>query len=127
MPSFDVSVNMISLFAFIMVLGMVVDDAIVVGEHLWSTVSRACHRSPPRSPLCRKYGRGDDDRLTTVVAFLPLLFVTGVVGKFMRSIPIVVVLVLLVSLMEAVHSTCPPGRTPHPPRTPDAQSAHALS
>ncbi|HPD46348.1 MAG TPA: efflux RND transporter permease subunit [Anaerohalosphaeraceae bacterium] len=103
MPSFDVSVNMISLFAFIMVLGMVVDDAIVVGENIYE------HRQQGMSPVAAAIAAVQEiwapvmmAVLTTVVAFLPLLFVTGVVGKFMRSIPIVVVLVLLVSLMEAL-------------------------
>ena len=103
LPYFDVSINMISLFGFIMVLGIVVDDAIVIGENVF-----------------RKYEEGMDPQegsiegavevgvpvvfavLTTVAAFWPLLSGTGNMGKIMRNIPIVVILVLLGSLVESL-------------------------
>ncbi len=103
MPLFDVSINMISLFAFIMSLGLVVDDAIVVGENIFA---------------CRQRGMSDIEAaikgvkemaapviiavLTTVFAFLPMLYIIGIMGKFLRVIPIVVISVLMVSLIEAL-------------------------
>jgi len=103
MPRFDVSLNMISLFAFIMSLGLVVDDAIVVGENIFS------YRQGGMSGLEAAI-KGVKEMaapvtmavLTTVFAFLPLLYIVGLMGKFMRVIPIVVISVLMVSLVEAL-------------------------
>ena len=103
MPRFDVSLNMISLFAFIMSLGLVVDDAIVVGENIFA------YRQQGMSGLEAAI-KGVKEMsapvtmavLTTVFAFLPLLYITGLMGKFMRVIPIVVISVLMVSLVEAL-------------------------
>ena len=103
MPSLDVSINMLSLFAFILALGIVVDDAIVVGENIYT------HRG-----LGKKYTDASVDGavevarpvifsvLTTVAAFLPLVFVGGIMGKFIRVIPFVVIPILLVSLIESL-------------------------
>jgi len=103
MPFFDVTINMISLFAFIVVLGIVVDDAIVVGENIYEYLQRGM------KPLDAAI-RGAREMaipvtfaiLTTVVAFAPMLFVTGRMGKIMRQIPIVVIAVLIMSLVEAL-------------------------
>ncbi|MBA7649685.1 Multidrug resistance protein MdtB [subsurface metagenome] len=103
MPRFDISLNMISLFAFIMALGLVVDDAIVVGENIFTYRRRGLGRleaaikgvkemAPPVTMAV----------LTTVFAFLPLLYIIGIMGKFLRVIPIVVISVLMVSLVEAL-------------------------
>ena len=103
MPRFDVSLNMISLFAFIMALGLVVDDAIVVGENIFTYRRRGLGRleaaikgvkemAPPVTMAV----------LTTVFAFLPLLYIIGIMGKILRVIPIVVISVLMVSLVEAL-------------------------
>ncbi len=103
LPQFDVSINMISLFAFIMVLGIVVDDAIVIGENVFR---KRHHISDPLKASIQ--GTMEVGRpvifsvLTTVVAFWPLLLGTGVMGKFMRNIPVVVILVLLGSLLESL-------------------------
>jgi multidrug efflux pump subunit AcrB len=101
-PSFGVSINMISLFAFIVTLGMVVDDAIVVGENVFE------HRSKGKTFLQAAIdgGRGmavpvTFSILTTVAAFTPMFFVPGISGKFFMNIPAVVVAVLLVSLIES--------------------------
>jgi len=103
MPAIDLSINMISLFAFIMALGIVVDDAIVVGESIYE------HRQ-----LGKPYLRAAIDGvlevaqpvvfsiLTTVAAFLPLLFVEGMLGKFIQVIPSVVIAILAVSLIESL-------------------------
>ncbi|MCH9688574.1 MAG: efflux RND transporter permease subunit [Deltaproteobacteria bacterium] len=103
MPAMDVSVNMLSLFAFIVTLGMVVDDAIVVGENIYE----AQQRGEPRlraairgarqvaMPVCFSIA-------TTVVAFMPMLFVPGFSGKFYRVIPSIVISVLVISLVESL-------------------------
>ncbi|MHC4761975.1 MAG: efflux RND transporter permease subunit, partial [Planctomycetota bacterium] len=103
MPVFDVSINMISLFAFIMSLGLVVDDAIVVGENIFQ------YRQQGMNALSAAI-KGVKEMaapvvmavLTTVFAFLPLAFIEGLMGKIMRVIPIVVISVLMVSLIEAL-------------------------
>jgi len=103
LPHMDVSINMISLFAFIMVLGIVVDDAIVVGESVYTK------REEGMSPLkAAVEGTLQIARpvifsvLTTVVAFYPLLLASGAMGKMMRNIPLVVIVVLLASLAECL-------------------------
>lgn len=103
MPIFDVSINMVSLFAYIIVLGIVVDDAIVVGEHVYTLRQKGV--GPLESAI-----RGAKEMalpvflsvFTTILAFVPALFVTGDMGKIMRVIPIVVITVLAISLIEAL-------------------------
>ena len=103
LPYFGVSINMISLFAFIVSLGIVVDDAIVVGENVYANLQKGM------KPLDAAI-RGVREMaipvtfaiLTTVAAFLPLLYVSGMMGKIMGQIPLVVIAVLLVSLVEAL-------------------------
>jgi multidrug efflux pump subunit AcrB len=103
MPSLDVSINMLSLFAFILALGIVVDDAIIVGENVYT------HRSMGKPFMAASIeGALEVARpvifsvLTTVAAFLPLVFVSGTMGKFIRTIPFVVLPILLVSLVESL-------------------------
>jgi multidrug efflux pump subunit AcrB len=103
MPAMDVSINMISMFAFILVLGIVVDDAIVVGESIYE------HRR-----LGKPYLKAAVDGtvevagpvvfsvLSTIAAFLPLMFVDGMMGKIMEVIPLIVIPVLAVSLIECL-------------------------
>ena len=103
MPWLGVSINMISLFAFILALGIVVDDAIVVGENIYEHRQRG-----------KPYAKAAIDGalevavpvtfsiLTTVAAFLPLIFVTGMMGKFIKVIPIIVITLLLMSLVESL-------------------------
>ncbi len=103
LPQFDVSINMISLFAFVMVLGMVVDDAIVIGENVFRKREEGL---PPLKASVEgtfEVGRAVIfSVLTTMAAFWPLLLGTGVMGKFIRNIPIVVILVLAGSLTESL-------------------------
>ncbi len=103
MPALDVSINMISLFAFIMALGIVVDDAIVIGENIFE------HRQKNKSHLQAAIDGAKEvaipvtfSILTSVAAFVPLLSVSGSMGKFIRVIPIVVISILLVSLVESL-------------------------
>ncbi|RWX49051.1 AcrB/AcrD/AcrF family protein, partial [Candidatus Electrothrix marina] len=97
------TMNMISLFGVIMVLGIVVDDAIVVGEAIY------VHRRKGQSPLRAAVEGVAEVAMpvfaavtTTVVAFIPLAFVGGVMGKFIEILPTVVIASLLVSLWECL-------------------------
>ncbi len=97
------TINMISLFSLIMVLGIVVDDAIVVGEAIYT------HRKAGEPPLKAAVDGVSEVGmpvvaavLTTIVAFIPLLYVGGIMGKFIRILPIVVIACLAVSLVECL-------------------------
>jgi multidrug efflux pump subunit AcrB len=103
LPHFDVSINMISLFAFIMVLGIVVDDAIVIGENIYRKQEGGLGSLQAAVEGTLEVGRPVVFAvLTTVVAFWPLLLGSGVMGKVLRHIPIVIILVLLGSLVESL-------------------------
>jgi multidrug efflux pump subunit AcrB len=103
LPQFDVSVNMISVFAFIMVLGIVVDDAIIIGENIYRKQEEGCGPLKAAVEGALEVGRPVIfSVLTTMVAFWPLLLAGGRTGKFMRNLPIVVILVLLGSLIESL-------------------------
>ena len=98
---FDVNVNMVSLFALIIVLGIVVDDAVVVGENIVAeqeaggqgTAAAIVGALGVRAPVTIGV-------ITTMAAFAPLLFVTGTMGQILGVVPIVVITVLLMSLVE---------------------------
>lgn len=103
LPMVDVSINMISMFAFLVVLGIVVDDAIVVGENVFE------YRQQGMGPMeAAIAGARDISRpvtfsiITTIIAFIPLLFIPGTTGKFWWPLPAVVIIVLAVSLLEAL-------------------------
>ncbi len=103
MPQIDVSINMLSLFAFIMVLGIVVDDAIVVGENIQA------HREMGKTGLQAAIDGVQEIAapvlitiLTTAAAFMAMYFIGGTTGKFFRQIPDVVIGVLVFSLIEAL-------------------------
>jgi multidrug efflux pump subunit AcrB len=103
MPTLDVSINLISLFAFIVVLGIVVDDAIVVGEHIYSQVERG--KSGLKAAIDGAVGMAVPVTfaiLTSVAAFAPLLTVPGAMGKIFRVIPLIVIPTLLFSLVECL-------------------------
>lgn len=103
LPYFDVSINMISLFAFIMVLGIVVDDAIVIGENIYTKYQQGIPGYQAATNGAYQVGRAVIfSVLTTVAAFWPLLLGSGHMGKFMRNLPIVVNLVILASLTESL-------------------------
>ncbi len=96
------SINMISLFALIMALGIIVDDAIVVGE------DAQAHYDMGEDPL--KASEGGARRmlppvlassLTTIAAFLPLMFIGGHIGNIMLAIPVVIICVIIASLIES--------------------------
>ena len=103
LPHYDVSLNMISLFAFIMVLGIVVDDAILVGENVFRKQEEGLLGLPAAIDGTIEVGRPVIFAvLTTMVAFSPLLLAGGTMGNFMRNIPIVVIAVLFGSLVESL-------------------------
>ena len=103
MPGLDLSVNMVSCFAFILVLGIVVDDAIIVGENIHRHQER--HGDGLRGAVdgAREIGRPVVYAvLTTAAAFLPLLFVTGAFGQMFQVVPLVVLPCLFFSLLESL-------------------------
>ena len=103
MPYIGISINMISMFGFLVVLGIVVDDAIIVGENVYEYRQR--NMSPIKAAIM---GTKDIARpvvfsiLTNIIAFVPLLFIPGSTGKFWWPLSAVVITVLVVSLVEAL-------------------------
>ena len=103
MAWFGISINMMTLFGFILAIGIVVDDAIVVGENIFAEREkgtrgiRAAIRGTRRVSVPVTFAV-----LTTVAAFTPLLFVPGSLGKFLYVIPAIVISVLLLSLVEVL-------------------------
>ncbi|GAA0780342.1 MULTISPECIES: efflux RND transporter permease subunit [Pseudomonadati] len=102
MPFFGVSLNVISLFGFILVLGIVVDDAIVTGENIYSHL-RTAENGEQAAILGTQEVAAPVTFgiLTTVTAFLPMLFIEGTRGAIFGQIAIVVIPVLLFSLIES--------------------------
>ncbi len=102
-PALDVSLNMISLFGFILVLGLLVDDAIIVGESIarfeQNGLTAADAAVEGTSVVARPVVMS---ALTTVVAFTPMLFLPGSEGQIWSSIGIIVIGTLLFSLFEAM-------------------------
>ena len=101
--SMGATINMISLFGLIMVLGIVVDDAIVVGESIY------VHRMSGTPPLQSAVEGVWEVAMpvlaavtTTIVAFIPLMYVGGVMGKFISILPTVVISCLVISLVECL-------------------------
>jgi HAE1 family hydrophobic/amphiphilic exporter-1 len=97
------TINMISLFAFIMTLGILVDDAIIVGENIYSHYGRG--KSSDRAVVDGVGEVGGPVVMavtTTVVAFTPLMFIAGIMGKFISVMPRAVIAILIVSLGEAL-------------------------
>jgi len=103
MPAVDLSINMISLFGFLMVLGIVVDDAVVVGENVYELRQEGEGHMRAAIRGAREIaGPVTFSILTNIVAFIPLMFIPGETGKFWRPLPIIVIIVLAVSLLEAL-------------------------
>ncbi|MBA2663305.1 MAG: efflux RND transporter permease subunit [Bradymonadaceae bacterium] len=103
LPAMDVSINMISLFAFILALGIVVDDAIVVGEAIYKRRTEGLDHLDAAIAGVRDVAQPVIfSVLTTVIAFSPLLFVPGTMGKIFMVIPLIVIPILLLSLVESL-------------------------
>ncbi len=117
MPLWPVTINTISLFGFIIVLGIVVDDAIIIGESVFTKIRADGHtldnviQGAHKVAIPATFGV-----LTTIAAFAPMLFVGGIAGPFFEAMGIVVVLCLVFSLVESklvlpahlVHANIPP-------------------
>ena len=97
-----VTINMISLFGFIIVLGIVVDDAIIIGESVYTKI-RADGQTTENVVLGAKKVAvpATFGVLTTIAAFAPMLFVGGIAGPFFEALSMVVILCLLFSLVES--------------------------
>ena len=103
LPLAGMSINMISLFGFLVVLGIVVDDAVVVGENVYEKrlsvdnyqVAAIQGTREVSSPVIFSI-------LTNIVAFVPLMFIPGETGKFWGPLPVVVIIVLSLSLIESL-------------------------
>ena len=99
---FGQTMNMLSMFSFLMALGIVVDDAIVIGENIYSHRQRG-------SGTVRAAIEGTYEVLpsvaasvtTTIFAFLPMMFVTGIMGKFFAVMPLAIIAMLIISLIES--------------------------
>jgi multidrug efflux pump subunit AcrB len=103
LPAMGASINMISLFAFIITLGIVVDDAVIVGENVFYRIQRGQSRLDAAI-------QGSREMIipilfavaTNIIAFIPLMFVPGETGRFFAPLPAVVIAVFVVSLVEAL-------------------------
>ncbi|MFH1339448.1 MAG: efflux RND transporter permease subunit [Candidatus Omnitrophota bacterium] len=102
MELLGMSINMISMFALIVVLGILVDDGIIISENVFRYVEGGM--PPPQASI-----KGTSEViapvfstvLTTIAAFSPLIFMSGLIGKFVREIPLVICIALTASLIEA--------------------------
>jgi len=97
------TINMISLFGFIMTLGILVDDAIIIGENIYTHFGRGKSSAEAVVDGLSEVGGPVIMAVsTTIVAFLPLMFITGIMGKFIAVMPTAVIAILVVSLGEAL-------------------------
>jgi multidrug efflux pump subunit AcrB len=117
MPSWPVTINTMSLFGFIIVLGIVVDDAIIIGESAYTKIRADGHtldnviKGTHLVAIPATFGV-----LTTIAAFAPMMFIGGVVGPFFEAMAFVIILCLAFSLVESklilpahlVHAHIPP-------------------
>lgn len=95
------SINMVSMFALIMMLGIIVDDAIVVGEHASTLEEQGVSRHvAAQQSAQRMFAPVTAASLTTAAAFLPMFFIADRIGDILRGIPLVVLSALLASLIE---------------------------
>jgi len=97
-----ITLNLVSMMGFIMVLGMLVDDAIIIGENITYHMEQGMKPNEAAVIGARELmGPVATTVMTTVAAFLPLMFMSGIIGKFIVAIPIVVISLLLFSWLES--------------------------
>jgi len=99
---FGMTLNLISMMGFIMVLGMLVDDAIIIGENITHHMEKGLN--PVEAAVkgaVELIGPVTTTILTTIAAFLPLMYMSGIIGKFVIAIPIVVISLLILSWLES--------------------------
>ena len=97
------TLNMLSMFAFLLALGIVVDDAIVIGENIFTHIQRG--KKPLQAAVDGAYEvlpAVTASVSTTIIAFAPLLYVSGVMGKFIAVMPVAVIAMLVISLVESI-------------------------
>lgn len=101
MDSFGISINLVSMFGLIMVLGMLVDDSIIVSEQFYQYLELGMHpREAAYKASIETIKPITATILTTVVAFGSLFFMGGIMGKFLWSVPAAVIICLLASWLE---------------------------
>ena len=99
---FDFTINMVSLFAFLIVLGMIVDDAIIVTENVYRHIEMGKEPFEAAQIGAREvYWPVVVSTLTTIAAFIPMFAIGSMLGEFIKVIPVVVSCALLGSLLEA--------------------------
>jgi multidrug efflux pump subunit AcrB len=115
--AFGETLNMLTMFAFLMAVGIVVDDGIVIGENIYA------HRGMGKSNIQAAIDGASEvlpsvfsSIATTIIAFIPLFYVSGVMGKFIAVMPVAIILMLLISLVEA--SVALPGHLSHESHAP---------
>jgi multidrug efflux pump subunit AcrB len=102
MSTLGLTINLITMFGLVMVLGIIVDDSIIISENVFRYIEKGL--KPPEAAIV---GTNEVYRpvlatvITTMVAFSPLMFMQGLIGKFVRYIPFVVIIALMASLIEA--------------------------
>lgn len=102
MDQVDMSLNMITMFSLILALGIIVDDAIVIGENIFAHYSRGKPAAEAAVGGAKEVALGVvASMLTTVAVFMPLMMMRGEIGKVLRVMPIGVITALSVSLVEA--------------------------
>ena len=97
-----ITLNLVSMMGFIMVLGMLVDDAIIIGENITYHMEQGMKPNDAAVLGARELmGPVTTTVMTTIAAFLPLMFMSGIIGKFIVAIPIVVITLLIFSWLES--------------------------
>ena len=103
MPAFDMTVNIISLLALIIVIGIIVDDGIIVAENIAKFREKGLSATEASiEGIYSVFKPVITTILTTIVAFSPMFFMSGIMGKFIFQIPMVITIALLISLVEVV-------------------------
>ena len=124
LPWLGISINMISLFGFLVVLGIVVDDAVVVGENVYEKRQSTHHLTSAAVEGTREVAAPVVfSILTNIVAFVPLMFIPGETGKFWSPLPVVVIVVLSLSLVESLFIL--PAHLAHAPEIPQRKGLRA--
>ncbi len=100
--AYGMTMNLVSMLGFIMVLGMIVDDAIIIGENITFHMEKGMvPREAAVNGAMELMGPVASTVMTTIAAFLPMMFMSGIIGKFIVAIPIVVISLLFFSWLES--------------------------
>lgn len=103
LPWLNISLNMVSMFAFLMVLGIVVDDAIIVGESIYSRQQSGLRGNASAAGGAKQVAKPVLFAvISTMIFFVPLLFIPGAMGEITYCIPVIVILALFFSMLESL-------------------------